>query len=259
VMRVGGIESGVMPILERIAAILSDAYGASHPLTIRAVGEIYWQERREYGPAGGVETARRIERDAGAILGEAHPAAQLIHEIIAAAREAIPAGAVPETEPLSARRERFLAQPSPLVDELLADLDATAWSDLDHAYGRAIDTPRHLRLLLADDERLRDDSLNLLAESLLHGRAMYPATAPAIRVIRRLVGDPRAPGRHRLIRFLGVVTNVLGEAADPPADDVRDALADLPTMLQYLVSSDADPEVVEAASELLGSGLPAEN
>jgi len=254
VMRVSGKESGVLPILERIAAILSEAYGAIHPLTLRAVAEIYWQERREYGPAGGIETARRIEHDAAAILGEAHPAAQFIHEVIAAAREAIPAGAEPEAEPLSARRERFLAQPSPLAGELLADLDATTWSDLDHAYGRAIDTPRHLRLLLADDERLRHDSLNLLAESLLHGGTTYPATAPAIRLIRRLVGDAHVPGRPRLIRLLGVAAKVLGEADGSHADDVRDALADLPTLLRYLVSSDADPAVTEAAAEVLGAG-----
>jgi len=258
VMRVAGTESAVMPILERIAAILSDAYGAIHPLTIRAVAEVYWQERREYGPAGGSETARRIERDAGAILGERHPAAQFIRDIIAAAREAIPAGAQPDAEPLSARRERFMAGPSPLADELLADLDTTAWSEIDHAYGRAIDTPRHLRLLLADDERLRDDSLNLLAESLLHQGSMYPATAPAVRLIRRLLGDVRVPGRPRLIGFLGVVTRVLGDAEGPYADEVRDALADLPTLLRYLVSSDPDPAVVDAATESLGSGAPAE-
>lgn len=259
VMRVGGIESGVLPILERIAAILSDAYGAIHPLTIRAVAEIYWQERREYGPAGGSETAKRIERDAAAILGEAHPAAQFIHDVIAAAQEAIPAGAEPDAEPLSARRERFLAEPSPIADELLADLDATAWSDLDHAYGRAIDTPRHLRLLLADDERLRDDSLNLLAESLLHEGSMFTATAPAVGAIRRLVGDARVPGRPRLIRFLGVVAGVLGDADGPNADEVRDGLADLPTMLRYLVSSDPDPAVVDAANEVLGAGSAKEN
>lgn len=259
VMRVGGVESGVMLILERIAAILSDAYGAIHPLTIRAVAEIYWQERREYGPAGGRETARRIERDAAAILGEAHPAAQFIHDVIAAAQEAIPAGTEPDVEPLSARRERFLAQPNGLADELLADLDATRWTAMDHAHGRAIDTPRHLRILLADDERLRDDSLNLLAESLLHQRAIYPATAPAVRLIRRLVGDARVPGRPRLIRFLAVVTKVLSDVEGPIADGVRDALADLPTLLRYLVSSDADPAVVEAAAEVLGAGPAVED
>jgi hypothetical protein len=125
---------------------------------------------------------------------------------------------------------------------------------MDHAHGRAIDTPRHLRMLLADDERLRDDSLNLLAESLLHQRAIYPATAPAVRLIRRLVGDARVPGRPRLIRFLAVVTKVLSDVEGPIADDVRDALADLPTLLRYLVSSDADPAVTEAAAEVLGAG-----
>jgi tetratricopeptide (TPR) repeat protein len=88
VMRVGGTESGVMPVLERIAAILSDAYGAIHPLTLRAVAEIYWQERREYGLAGGRETAARIERDAAAILGESNPAARFIRDVLAAARAA---------------------------------------------------------------------------------------------------------------------------------------------------------------------------
>jgi tetratricopeptide (TPR) repeat protein len=256
VMRVGGIESGVMSILERIASILAEAYGAIHPLTIRALAEIYWQERREYGPAGGRETATRIERDAAAILGEAHPAARFIRDIIAAAREAIPAGAEPDIEPLSVRRERFLTQPSALADELLADLAATPWTTTDHAYGRAIDTPRHLRLLLADDERLRDDSLNLLAESLLHEESLYPATAPAIKVIRRLVGDARVPGRPRLIHFLGLVVKVTGKADGPHAGEVRDALADLPALLRYLASSDADPAVVDAASEVSAPGLP---
>jgi hypothetical protein len=52
---------------------------------------------------------------------------------------------------------------------------------------------------------------------------------------------------------------MLAKADGPNADDVRDALADLPTMLRYLVSSDRDPEVVEAATEVLGTGLSAES
>jgi tetratricopeptide (TPR) repeat protein len=256
VMRVGGTESAVMPILERIAAILSDAYGATHPLAIRALGEIYWQERREYGPAGGRETATRIEHGAAAVLGEGHPVAQLIHQVIAASREAISADAEPDIEPLSTRRERFVAQPSPLADELLADLPATPWAAIDHAYGRAIDTPRHLRLLLAADERLRDDALDLLAESLLRHGSLYPATVPAIRLIRRLAGDGRVSGRPRLIRFLGAASGIIAEAAGPYGDEARDALADLPALLRYIASSDADPVVVEAASEVIATGLP---
>jgi hypothetical protein len=197
----------------------------------------------------------RIERDAAAILGEAHPAAQFIHDIIAAAQEAIPASMAPDIEPLSARRERFMAQPNELADELLADLGATPWTAMDHAHGRAIDTPRHLRLLLADDERLRDDSLDLLAESLLHQGSLYPATAPAIRVIRRFAGDPRVPGRPRLIRFLGLVAGIAGKADGTHADEVRAALADLPALLRYLASSDADPAIVEAATEVTATAL----
>jgi hypothetical protein len=85
---------------------------------------------------------------------------------------------------------------------------------------------------------------------------MYPATAPAIRLIRRLVGDARVPGRPRLIEFLGAVSGLLTDADGPQADEVRDALADLPTLLRYLVSSDSDSAVVEAATEALGPGQP---
>jgi tetratricopeptide (TPR) repeat protein len=255
VMRVGGTESRVLPILERVVAILDDAYGSTHPLTIRARGEVYWQERREYGPAGGQETARRIERDARSVLGEAHPATQVISAVLAAAREAIPPGTGPDAEALSVRRERILAQPSPLADELLGDLEATPWASLSHGYGPAIDTPRHIRLLLAGDaragdERVRDDALELLGESLLAERSAYPATAPAMRLVRRLAGDARVSGRPRLIRLLGVAHAIATESSGEPADELRAALGDVPGLLRHLASVDGDPAVIEAATEV---------
>jgi tetratricopeptide (TPR) repeat protein len=252
VMRVSGRESVVMPILERIQAILADAYGSTHPLTIRALGEIYWQERREYGPAGGLATADRIERDAQAALGPGHPVAHMISDIITTAREAAAQpGVEPYPEALSVRRERIMAAPSPLADELLAELEATAWPTLDHAYGPAIDTPRHLRLLLADDEHVRGDALDLLSASLVLPGAVFPATAPAVRLVRHLVGDARVPGRPRLLGFLDAARKAAGVADGPFADEVRAAVADLPTLLRYLLSSESEPAVVEAADQLL--------
>jgi hypothetical protein len=252
VMRVGGTESAVMPILERIQAVLADAYGSTHPLTIRALGEIYWQQRREYGPAGGKETADRIERDAHAALGPGHPVAQMISEIIAASRAAADQpGLGLYAEALSIRRERILAAPSQLADELLVDVGATAWASLDHAYGRAIDTPRHLRLLLADDEQVRNDALDLLAASLLLSGAVYPATVPAVRLVRHLAGDARAPGRPRLLSFLGVAATLARDADGPLAEELRAAVADLPTLLRLIVGSDSEAAVVEAATQQL--------
>jgi tetratricopeptide (TPR) repeat protein len=251
VHRMAGTESEVLPLLRRIATILSAAYGEIHPLAIRAIGEIYWQERREYGPAGASETAARVEALVRDALGEESVVGRLVRAVIAAAREEVPAGAEAEDPPLSARRERILAEPDPLVDELLPDIATTPWASIDHAYDRALDTPRHLRLLLAQDERVRHDALDLLGESLLHQGSVYPATTPAVAVIRRLAADARVPGRARLIGFLGAAAEVARDAAGPDTDQLREALADLPDFLRLVSSSDGDPEVREAAAKVL--------
>ena len=254
-LRVGGRESGVMPILERIHAILTSAYGETHPLTIRALGELYWQQRREFGPAGGRDLAERIQQQVEGALGTDSPIAKILGDVFEEARAAVPPGAVPWTEALSVRRERILSRPSPLADELLADLDGTPWATIQHAYGPAIDTPRHLRLLLADDEQVRDDALNLLGESLLQEETVFPATVPAVRAIRRLVSDGRVPGRHRLIAFMAGAAEAAKGAAGPTADELRAVLADLPALLRFMISSGAEPPIVQAANtalELLG-------
>ena len=116
-----------------------------------------------------------------------------------------------------------------------------------HAYGRAVDTPRHLRLLLETDERLRDDALDLLGESLLAEDAVYPATTPAVALIRGLVTDPRVPGRARLVAFLTAAWVAARDASGGGVEDLRRALTDLPMLFAHL-ASDPDPTVREAAT-----------
>lgn len=249
--RIGGTESEVLPILRRIAAILANAYGELHPLAIRALGEVYWQERREYGPAGGKETAARIETLMRDALGEESALWRFVRQVLSAAREAVPSGAQLEEPPLSVRRERILAQRDPLADELLSDLDAVPWVSLDHAYGPAIDTPLHLRVLLAADERVREDALALLGESLLHQGSVYPATVPAVRLVRQLGSDARVPGRAGLIGFLGAAYEIAREAPRPTSAELADALNDLPELLRSFVLADPEPDVREAAAQVL--------
>ena len=247
VHRVGGTESATLGILQRIAGILTDAYGDVHPLTIRAWGDVYLQERREFGPAGGRATAVRMIELSRAALGEGSPFARLIDDAFQGARDPRPPGVEPDPEPLSIRRERALAAGNALADELLADLDSTRWSELHHAYARAVDTPRHLRLLLDADERVRDDALDLLGESLLDENTAYPATTPAVTHIRRLVTDPRVPGRDRLVAFLTAAWVGSRKASGGAVDDLRLALTDLPGLLARL-SVDEDAAVREAAT-----------
>jgi tetratricopeptide (TPR) repeat protein len=256
VLRMAGTETEVLGILERIAAILAGAYGSGHPLAVRALGEQYWQERREYGPAGGRDTQQRVRVLMEGTLGTSNPLVAMLGKLIDAADADLPLGAQPDAEPLSVRRERFLAEPHPVAEELLADLASVPWPSLEHAYAAALDTPQHLRVLVTDDERLRSDALDLLGESLLHQGTTYPATAPAMRFMRRLALDPRVPGRAALIDMLAA-----GHVAADMNDDadLRVALGDIPELLSRLAASDPDPAVVEGAVttlEMMRQGGP---
>ena len=206
VVRFAGKESECLPVLQRIASIYADAYGATHPVAIRALAEVFRQEQREYGPGGGRDTAARIESLTRDALGETSALGRFVRDVFAFARDAA-SEAEPWDPSLSARRERFLADPGVLADELLGDLEETPWARLDHAYGPAVDTPLQLRLLLADDELVREDALDALGQSLLHQGSRYSATEPALSFVRRLAEDERVPGRARLAEFLEATTS----------------------------------------------------
>jgi hypothetical protein len=253
VLRLAGTETEVLTILERITAILAGAYGEAHPLAVRALGEQYWQELREYGPAGGHETAERIRELTQRTLGQASPITSLVTDTIDRARESLPRDARPDLEPLSVRRERFLSTPNPLADELLADLGAVAWRTLDHAYGKALDSPQHLRVLLSDDERLRLDGMQLLAESILHRGSVYPATAPVLRFVRRLAADERVAGRAELIELLAAAQGTAAQGARAD-EDLAAELGDVQGLLRRLIAADPDPQVREAAGRALAEG-----
>ena len=201
VVRVAGRESEYLPLRRRIASIYADAYGETHPVAIRALAEVFHQERREYGPGGGRETAARIESLTRDALGETSALGAFVRNVFAFARDTAE-GAEPWNPPLSARRERFLAEPGPLATELLADLDEVRWASLEHAYGPAVDTPLQIRLLLADDELVRRDALDALGQALLHQGSRYPATEPALSFVRRLADDERVPDRGSLADLL---------------------------------------------------------
>jgi hypothetical protein len=249
VLRMAGTETDVLPILERIAGILAAAYGSGHPLALHALGEQYWQERREYGPAGGRDTQRRVRALIEGTLGTANPLVATLGRLMDAADAELPPDAQPDAEPLSMRRERFLAAPNPVADELLADLASVPWPSLEHAYAAALDTPHHLRVLLADDERLRADALDLLGESLLHQGTTYPATATAMRFLRRLALDDRVPGRAALLDLLAAA-HVAAHMNDDAA--LNAVLGDVPGLLSRLAASDPDPAVAEGAASTLG-------
>ncbi|WP_051432783.1 hypothetical protein [Promicromonospora kroppenstedtii] len=99
---------------------------------------------------------------------------------------------------------------TPLVDEV-------DWARLFHAYGVASDTPGHLRCLVSADDAAFDAGLDHLYGAVLHQGTVYPATAPALRAVAGLLGDPvlrrrDGDGRSRLAALLGWI-DAVGDSA----------------------------------------------
>ena len=87
----------------------------------------------------------------------------------------------------------------------LRDID---WASLEHAYGDARDTPRHLERLLSRSARVRRDALRALSHSVYHQSGGYSASPHALRVLVELLAAPDVHQKAGLLRLacdLGIV------------------------------------------------------
>lgn len=88
----------------------------------------------------------------------------------------------------------------------LAALQNTDWSRLHHAYGRATDTPGHLRALLREDRESRKQAMSHLWGAIIHQGTPWTATGPVALVVAGLLADERIdrgePVRANLLSFL---------------------------------------------------------
>src|SRR5438067_1508734 len=95
--------------------------------------------------------------------------------------------------------------PDPMPIGLHA-LENTDWSRLHHAYGRATDTPDHLRALLQEDPEAREKAMSHLWSAVIHQGTPWTATEPAALVVAGLLSDERLdrgePIRANLLSFL---------------------------------------------------------
>ncbi|MBO0759245.1 MAG: hypothetical protein J2P54_25680 [Bradyrhizobiaceae bacterium] len=86
-------------------------------------------------------------------------------------------------------------------------MEWTDWSKLHHTYGRATDTPNHLRALLNDDSEARKNALSHLCSAVIHQGKPWTATGPAALVVAGMMADERIdcgslPVRRQLLTFL---------------------------------------------------------
>jgi hypothetical protein len=104
-------------------------------------------------------------------------------------------------------------------------IDEVEWSKLSHAYGRAHDTPAHLRALLDGDAAAKRGALDHLWSAVLHQGDAFPVTAVVAQVLVGLAPDPRLDDvRTPMWDFLGRVVEVLGDALEAQGMESTDGL-----------------------------------
>ncbi|MBE1495508.1 hypothetical protein H4696_002608 [Amycolatopsis lexingtonensis] len=93
--------------------------------------------------------------------------------------------------------------------------DEIDWGSLTHAYGPATDTPGHLAALTSADVDAQNAALDHLDAAVLHQGFPESATAPATRVVARLLAEGRVSPRVRvaLVEFIGWVAEATVRSA----------------------------------------------
>src|SRR5262245_16950697 len=82
---------------------------------------------------------------------------------------------------------------------MLEELAAIDWHAVEHAYGPADDTLRHLRALLAEDDNAFEHSLDELWASICHQGSVYEASCAAVPFLIEIL---RHVSNNRKLRLL---------------------------------------------------------
>jgi hypothetical protein len=85
---------------------------------------------------------------------------------------------------------------------MLEGLDRADWGRLTHAWGPALDTPGHIRLLASRDAKKRETARGDLCITLGHQGTRYAATAAAVPFLFELLDNSATPEKSGLIRLL---------------------------------------------------------
>ena len=89
-------------------------------------------------------------------------------------------------------------------------LDAIPWAELEHAYGPAVDTPTHLRRLVAKGSATRRSALRSLSVSVYHQGGGYSASPVVMEILLKLAMRSETRQRAGIFRLycdLGMFVN----------------------------------------------------
>jgi hypothetical protein len=141
----------------------------------------------------------------------------------------------------------------------LAVLEQTDWSKLHHAYGRATETPGHLRALLREDAESRKQAMSHLWSAIIHQGTPWTATGPAALVVAGLLSDERMdrgePIRASLLSFLVSVAEAPKQAGFSVDELERMAAFDIAPFLDDSQDDEALYENEEAINSFYARSI----
>ncbi|MFD6339312.1 hypothetical protein [Streptomyces sp. NPDC060131] len=122
--------------------------------------------------------------------------------------------------------------------QVLADLDAQPWAELEHAYGSAEGLPEQLRALAGADEEAAAEALGELYSSILHQGSVYEASARAVPYLAGLAAAGVRTGD--LLVLLGGIAESEGVYdGTPPGECQAAVIGQLPLILPLVDAEDA--------------------
>ena len=152
-----------------------------------------------------------------------------------------------------AREIHFVARAGVSVDaqrELTAALESIPWSQLDHAYGPAVEVPSLLYAVSLGADPVRLEAWWELWGNVHHQGTVYGATPPCVPFLAQIAADVDHPDRVNALSFLRQVAVGDGTFAPQTRAAVEQELSVL------LPSWKQQPELVQRALLLLASAFP---
>ncbi len=219
-----GQPSAVLPLLERVVDIHIQVLGYGHPNTLLAMSNLQFRYDYEYGPAKSLPLLEQIHKIQEETLGPDDPNVKMSRETLSRIKASVEkrkgSEIIPQRSRSQKREDALKSLPQDRL-ALLAGIDEIPWHDLNHAYGPADDVPDLLRMLLADDQSVRDDAWERLFGNIWHQGDIYEASAYAVPFLLRMLSYDGPPEKEELLNLLS-------------------ALADGHSMLEGQLQSEAD-------------------
>lgn len=142
----------------------------------------------------------------------------------------------------------------------LTALEHTDWNRLYHAYGRATDTPAHLRALLGQQEAARRQAMAHLWSAIIHQGTPWTATAPTALVIAEMLRDGAIergdPLWADMLAFLAAIAELAHQADNHREELERTAALDIDPLIdgedEEAIFEDEDAANTLYARALLG-------